>query len=129
MLIRTMGLVGSLLLASILALAGCDDDSTSSQMSAREEVVQHTCDRAQGCGLIGAGLTYQNRDDCQTRAAGTVQTAWPPADCDGRIDETQFRACLAGIDAIQCESAALDAVSLFTLGACAKSRVCSATPE
>lgn len=119
----TNRLMGTLL-AGALALAGCSDNATS-QMSARDQAAAHTCDRAQACGLIGAGLTYETRDDCDVKARGNLQTTWPPAECDGHIDDTQLAACLAGIDAVQCASAGTDVVLLFSLGACAKARVCS----
>jgi hypothetical protein len=111
------------LLVGWFALAGCGDDITS-QMSARDAATKHICDRAQTCGLIGAGLTYQNRDDCDVKQRDNWQTQWPPSECDGHIDQTQLNACLTNIDAIQCSDIGAGLLSVALT--CGKARVCSA---
>jgi hypothetical protein len=111
-------------IAALFFLATCEDNPSTSQTAARDEATQHMCDRAQACGLIGAGLTYQTRDDCVVRWQADWQNAWPPAQCDGHIDSTQLNACLTNIDAIQCSDlgAGLVAIALT----CGAARVCSA---
>lgn len=111
------------LLAAVLGLA-CGG-SSSDQMSARDQATKHVCDRAQACGLIAAGMTYTTRDDCEVRQRDFWQTAWPPAECDGHIADTQLTACLVNIDAIQCSSPGADFVSAAYLGPCTKARICS----
>ncbi len=111
-------------IAALFFLANCEDNPATSQTAARDAAVQHMCDRAQACGLIGAGLTYQTRDDCTVRQQGDWQSVWPPATCDGHIDSTQLSACLTNIDAIQCSDVGSGLVAVVVT--CGAGRVCSA---
>lgn len=114
----------AILLAGLLSLATCEDSGTS-QASARDAATKHMCDRAQTCALVGPGLTYESRDDCEIKQRDYWQTQWPPAECDGHIDGTQLNACLTNIDAIQCSDIGAGLLSVALT--CGKARVCSAS--
>jgi hypothetical protein len=113
----------AVLLSGLFLLATCDDGEPT-QTGARDAATQHGCDRAQACGLIGPGLTYENREDCEIKQRNNWQTQWPPAECDGHIDQTQLDACLTVIDAIQCADIGAGLVSVAAT--CGKARICSA---
>jgi hypothetical protein len=115
----------SMAFLAAFSLAACGDSSTS-QIDARDAATRHMCDRAQACGLVGPGLTYESRDDCEVKQRDYWQGQWPPSECDGHIDETQLNACLTNIDAIQCSD--IGAGVLSVLLTCGKGRVCSANP-
>ena len=111
------------LLAGLFLLPTCGDGETT-QMTARDAATKHSCDRAHACDLIGPGLTYENREDCEIKQRDKWQTQWPPSECDGHIDNTQLDACLTNIDAIQCSDMGPGLLSVLL--SCGKARICSA---
>lgn len=106
----------------LVVLCACDDDS-STQPVARDLAVEASCDRVQACGEIGVGKNYESRDACDVQLSSTWQNLWPPAECDGRIDNAMLDVCLKSISLAECSNA-LDLLNIFA-NKCAKAKVCS----
>jgi hypothetical protein len=110
-----------LLLAA--ALAPACGGVTSSQADAANRATTAACDWYQMCGQIGAGLQYQDRNDCEVKVRAYWQQAWPPATCDQKISQSALGVCLDAIHATICGNG-LDV--LATLGLkCPSSSVCA----
>jgi hypothetical protein len=122
------GKLGMLLLvaaASVLGAGGCGGVKTS-RADAREKATKTTCDRYEVCDLIGPGLSFEDRESCDITWESNWESAWPIADCEGRIDDAALKVCLDRIASTACEG--FDFVG--TLGICAKQNVCiGAAPD
>jgi hypothetical protein len=96
---------------------------TNSQVVARDQATTAACDWYGGCGAIGAGLTYDTRASCETQVRAQWDQAWPPSDCDSKINQGQLSICLDAIHATQCGNV-LDILSTLAVK-CPKANVCS----
>ena len=111
--------------ASALGARGCGGVKTS-RADAREKATKATCDRYTKCGAIGPGLSYADRESCEIAWESFWESAWPIADCEGRIDNDAFNVCISRINSTMCEG--LDVFK--TLDICAKKNVCiGAAPD
>lgn len=120
---KPLSVIWSFGLAALAAAgSGCGGDSTA-QKPARDQAVTAVCDRLVACGAVGRGLTYESRDDCETRQRDYWQSTWPPADCDGRISSSNLDACLQTIDTAECNNG-LDILNVLA-NKCTKAKVCS----
>jgi len=110
-----------------LLARGCGS-VTDSRVEARNEATQHTCDQYQACGAIGPGLSYPDQASCTTAWQANWDTAWPAADCQGKIDQAQLHFCLSAIDGTSCTSLLDIADTIYVK--CGKATVCDvgATP-
>ena len=70
---------------------------------------------------IGPGLNYETRESCDIFWTSFWESAWPAADCEGRIDEDAYHVCLNRIASTDCKNFG---DFLGTLGVCAKQNVC-----
>jgi hypothetical protein len=110
-----------------LGLGSCGGVKTApTRAEAREKATKATCDRYTKCGAIGPGLSYDNRESCEIAWESIWESAWPIADCEGRIDNDAFNVCINRINSTMCE--VLDVFT--TLDICAKKNVCiGAAPD
>jgi hypothetical protein len=114
-------------LALALGGFGCGG-SAASQSQARDRATAETCNRYASCEQIGAGKAYATRESCEVDWRAKWESGWPPAECDGKIDQAQLEICLTAIHATDCN--AFDV--LYTIGTkCPKARICSggSTPD
>jgi hypothetical protein len=110
-----------LALAVTMTAAACG--SNTSQASARDKVTTASCDWQAMCGNIGSGKTYTSRDNCMTQLRAQWDTAWPAAECDGKIDLAQLDICLSAIHATECGNG-LDVLNTLA-NKCPKAKVCA----
>ncbi len=111
----------------VIGAVGCSsNDSTAtttpSQIAVRDSAAAATCDKAASCGDIGAGKTYETRNQCDTRQQAAWDTLLPPRTCDGHIDTAQYDICLSSIRASECGNAA-DLVNILA-NKCPAAKVC-----
>src|SRR5436190_22467556 len=99
---------------------GCGGGSPT-QMSARDQTASAACDYAQRCTLIGTGLTYSSRDDCELKIKNYFETAWPPDQCT-MVSSNGLDACLTTIRIATCGSGA-DFLNVVA-NKCTKAAVC-----
>lgn len=97
-------------LASILMITALFASLTACAEPTREEyrddMTHHACNNYYGrCGRIGAGKTYATLDECIVKLKPTIDNMWPADKCDdGRIDESQFNACMDRVSNASCTS-------------------------
>jgi len=97
--------------------------SGTSQQDARDRATTQTCNWFQSCHYIGPGMNYATYDQCEGDQRAQWENRWPPASCDGKINESALETCLAAILSTDCSNA-LDI--LDTLGSkCAEAKVCA----
>lgn len=113
-------MIGVTALGALAGLAACGSGSPS-QVSARDQATTASCDYFDHCKLIGDGLQYPSRDDCETKVRAAFQTAWTPADC-AMISSTGFDNCLTAIHIADCGNPA--DVANVLLNKCTKLNVC-----
>jgi hypothetical protein len=120
-----LGMVLLVAAASVVGAGGCGGVKTS-RADAREKATKATCDRYAKCDAIGPGLSYEDRESCEIAWESIWDSAWPIADCEGRIDKAAFDTCINRIDSTTC-----DVLDVFrTLDLCAKKNVCiGAAPD
>ena len=106
--------------AVLVGARGCGGVKAS-RAEARDATATATCDRYQQCKYIGPGLNYETRESCDIFWTSFWESAWPAADCEGRIDEDAYHVCLNRIASTDCTSFG---DFLGTLGVCAKQNVC-----
>jgi uncharacterized protein DUF6184 len=95
---------------------------TDTRVEARDSATQHTCARYQACGDLGAGMSYADFSSCTTQWQANWDSAWPAADCQGKIDQSQLAVCLSAIDGTSCTSV-LDILNTIYVK-CGKANVC-----
>jgi hypothetical protein len=115
------GLVVAALVGGVVALQpSCS--TTTSQADARDRATTQTCNWFQTCHYIGAGMNYATYDQCEVDQRAQWENRWPPASCDGKVDESALETCLAAILSTDCSNI-LDIAD--TLGVkCAEAKVC-----
>ena len=119
------GQLGMLLLVAAVSGPGCGGVKTS-RADAREKATKATCDQYDECKAIGPGLMYENRESCEIAWESIWESAWPIADCEGRIDDGALKNCVNRISSTTCDL--IDV--LRTLDLCAKKNVCiGAAPD
>jgi hypothetical protein len=116
---RIVGVLG--LVALVAAGGGCS--STSSQADARDRATTQSCSWYQMCNDIGAGKKYDTLASCEVQVRGQWESAWPPASCDGKINESQLEVCLAAIYSTDCTSPLDIGDTLFVK--CTEAKICS----
>lgn len=98
---RHAATIALLLLAALSLLAACGE----SRESYRDEAADVRCEKADECGNIGPGQTYETLDDCFVEERARMNDWFPADKCGGgRIDEAKFEDCLARIDLAACNS-------------------------
>jgi len=120
--LHRMGIVALLGVGALLGTRGCGG-VTDARVSARDQATKATCDRYNACGLIGTGQTYADYSTCQIAWESNWDSAWPAANCDGKISQSDLTVCLNRIASTSCTNV-IDFLS--TLGTCDKTNVCSA---
>jgi hypothetical protein len=117
----------SVLLTAVFAIAvvggarGCGG-VTDERVAARTQASKAACDRAQTCGTIGPGLTYESYPSCITIINGMIdETYLPEAQCKD-IDQQALPVCISALNGIQCN----DGFDLFLtlIGSCSKDSLC-----
>jgi Family of unknown function (DUF6184) len=108
--------------AGLMTLAGCGNVSTSRE-AARDQATTVSCDWYQMCGQIGPGKTHETRGSCEVTVKANWESAWPPADCDGKINPSQLDICLSAIRITDC-TAPLDILNTLA-NKCPKTKVCA----
>ncbi|MBF5046225.1 hypothetical protein FGE12_27665 [Aggregicoccus sp. 17bor-14] len=88
-------------LFTLSLLAGCGGGNLD-QQDAREQATEHTCDRAEKCGQVGAGKTFVDRDDCEVKAEAFWNSRWPKEACDDHVKQDDLDLCLGAIDVTIC---------------------------
>jgi hypothetical protein len=119
--------LGLLILGGMLAFVvgqSCGD-VTDSRVEARNKATNATCARYDQCMLIGPGLVYETIDSCKVDWLAGWEGAWPPADCQGRIDQGELAQCLNAIAATECNIGDL----ALTLLKCTKADICGAVRD
>jgi hypothetical protein len=122
----------SILLTALFAIGvvasarGCGGVSnkpvTDERVAARMQASKAACDRAQACGTVGPGLTYESYESCITIIDGMIdQTYLPEAQCKD-IDESKLPVCISALNGIQCNDG-LDLL-LTLVGSCSKESLC-----
>ena len=108
------------LLALLIGAAGCGG-VTDSRVAARNRASKATCDKAQMCGTIGAGLEYEDYPSCISEMNGNIDgQIWPASQCQD-IRQDMLDVCISAIDGTQCGNL-IDL--LITLGTCSAANVC-----
>lgn len=117
----------SILLTAVFAIGvvasarGCGG-VTDERVAARTQASKAACDKAQMCGTIGPGLTYESYQSCITIVNGMIdQTYLPEAQCKD-IDQPKLSVCISALNGIQCNDG-LDLL-LTLVGACSKENLC-----
>jgi hypothetical protein len=112
--------------AAAVAAMSCGGVTTSRQ-EARKQATTKTCDRFEQCMLIGdgAGKSFPTREACELQWESNWETAWPAADCEDKIRESELETCYAAIRATACMG--LDIFA--TLAKCGKMNVCAAPAD
>jgi hypothetical protein len=110
-------------LGASLAARGCGG-VTDDRVAAREKTAAAICDRYAACELIGTGVAggYTDREACLIDWRDNRNEAWPAAECQGRISQSELNVCLSAIAGTACMG--FDFVS--TLLKCTAATVCSA---
>jgi hypothetical protein len=110
---------------AVLALGAlsCGGVGTSRE-TARDQATRVSCDWYLSAPCQGIN-PYTSRDMCEIDVRAKWENAWPPADCDGKIDTTQLNICLSAISATDCSSP-LDILNTLA-NKCPKTKVCGAT--
>jgi hypothetical protein len=119
----TMRLKRAALVAVLALAAGASSCGgvTDSRVAARNRASKAACDRAQACGNVGPGQTYNDYMSCITIVNGDIDAnIWPPAECQ-QIDQAMLNVCLSAINGTQCGNLLN---FLVTLGTCGKQYVC-----
>jgi hypothetical protein len=94
---------------------------TDARVAARNRASKAACDRAQACGSIGPGQSYNDYMSCITIVNGDIDSSiWPAGECQ-QIDQAMLNVCLNAIQGTQCGSLLN---FLVTLGTCGKQYVC-----
>ena len=125
---RPIGLLGVIAAAAFVVGAGPGCGSSNSQADARDRATTTSCDWFQMCGQIGAGKKYPTRDTCDVQVRASWDTAWPVADCDGKINESQLQICLDAIHATECGNG-LDVLDTLA-SKCPEAKICAgASPD
>jgi hypothetical protein len=119
--LRRMALVASIAASAFFGGRGCGS-VTDSRVQAEDSAAQHTCARYQACNQIGSGLAYADLPTCTTQWQANWDSAWPVADCQGKIDQAQLSFCLSAIDSTSCTSG-LDILDTLAVK-CGKATVC-----
>src|ERR1051325_9163085 len=85
------------MLAALLAFsttASSCGGVTDARVAARNRASKAACDRAQACGSVGPGQTYNDYMSCITIVNGDIDSMiWPPAECQ-QIDQAMLNVCL-----------------------------------
>ena len=117
----------SMLLPALFAIGviagsrGCGG-VTNERVAARTQASKAACDRAQACGTIGAGLTYESYQSCITIINGEIdRTYLPEAQCKD-IDQQKLSVCISALNGIQCNDGLDLLLTLF--GSCSKENLC-----
>jgi hypothetical protein len=124
-MVHRIALLGLFALGTLFGARGCGGvtNMAPTRAAARDAATKATCDRYNACGLVGTGQTYTDYSACQIAWEANWDSAWPAADCEGRIDQAQYNVCLSRIQSTSCTNI-LD--FLTTLGICGKANVCVA---
>jgi hypothetical protein len=118
--------LSALVAASVFVTAGCS--SGTSQQDARDRATTQTCNWFQTCHYIGSGMNYATYDQCEVDQRAQWENRWPPASCDGKIDESALETCLAAILSTDCTNI-LDIGDTLVVK-CAEAKVCEgSTPD
>jgi hypothetical protein len=113
------------LLALTLAAASCGGVSGTNQASAADRATAASCDfYRDSCDAIGPGKMYETRTSCEIDVRAKWESAWPPAECDGKIKSSELEICLSAIRATDC-TAPLDILNTLA-NKCPKEKICSA---
>jgi hypothetical protein len=107
----------------LMAATSCGGVTTSRQ-DAKKQATTRTCDRFDQCMLIGsqAGASYPTREACELAWSSNWDMAWPVAECEDKINQSQLETCYAAISGTACNLGDF----LITLGKCGKVNVCIA---
>jgi hypothetical protein len=81
-----------------------------------------TCSRYQACGAIGTAGAPATVSDCQNDWKATFTKQWPPAQCQGRIDQSMLSLCVQRINSTECTSI-LDILNTLYV-VCSEANVC-----
>jgi len=85
--------------------AGCGSDKDGSYLTAKKRAARTICEHAATCQLIGPGLTFETRADCDLVAAANVELLWPAERCGSSISQPELETCLGDIGGAACSSA------------------------
>jgi len=111
-------------LIAVLALAAGASSCggvTDARVAARNRASKAACDRAQACGSIGPGQSYNDYMSCISIVNGDIDSSiWPAGECQ-QIDQSALNVCLNAIGGTQCGNLLN---FLVTLGTCGKQYVC-----
>jgi hypothetical protein len=120
--IPTSILVIALFATGVVAGAQGCGGVTDERVAARSKASKAACDRAQMCGGVGPGLTYESYQSCITIVNGMIdQTYLPEAQCRD-IDQAALNVCISRLESILCDNW-VDL--LVTLGStCSKEALC-----
>jgi Family of unknown function (DUF6184) len=119
------------ILAGVMSLAllavSCGGVGTSRE-TARDQATSVSCDWYNGCKMFGtAGAMYTSADSCQIDVRAKWESAWPVADCEGKIDSSALNLCLNAIAGTICGNA-LDILNTLA-NKCSKAKVCGASAD
>lgn len=90
-----------MVVAAVFGLVGCGPVTRG---EARDMTAQKACDWYQSCNEIGAGLTYEDRDECLLEIENAFNNLWDNAACD-EIERESLDVCLNAIENTQCGNA------------------------
>ncbi|MGQ0504973.1 MAG: DUF6184 family natural product biosynthesis lipoprotein [Myxococcaceae bacterium] len=97
-----------------------------SRENARDQAATWSCRRAEQCGNIGAGKTYESADSCLVAQKADWESFWPASDCEGKISVANLDTCKKAIEITDCNNG-FDV--LLTLQKCSKANVCTGGPD
>jgi hypothetical protein len=117
-------LVASAALAAALGgLINCGGVSTDDLQSARNQATTASCNYYKMCGQIGAGLTFDTDQDCQTKVLAFWTDQWPTLACDGKIVSSALSMCIDAINSTLCMNGIDVLATLYAK--CPEARVCN----
>lgn len=115
-------LVMALFAIGVVAGAQACGGVTDERVAARTQASKAACDRAQMCGAVGQGLTYEDYPTCISIVNGMIdQTYLPPAQCKD-IDQPALNVCISRLESVLCDNWVDLVVALTTT--CSKETLC-----